>query len=139
MARRELRHRVLRHVQKEPSGCWRWTGSTTNGGYGTYRTMGLATTAHRVAFIAWFGAIPEALELDHKCKNTLCVNPAHLEPVTHAENVRRAVKAQQTHCIHGHEFTPENTRMKKNGCRACRRCAALWQAGNRVKQLEGRT
>jgi len=136
---RELRRRVLRRVQKS-AGCWNWTGAATVGGYGTYRTMGLATTAHRVAYIAWFGAIPEGAELDHLCRNTRCVNPAHLEPVTHLENVRRSAKAQQTHCVNGHAFIPQNTRIKGNGCRACKACAAAHQRRlrrRRAAQKEG--
>lgn len=45
--------------------------------------------AHRVAYELWVGPIPEGMELDHRCKVRACINPAHLEPVTHAENMRR--------------------------------------------------
>ncbi len=120
MDRRILRHRILARVQKAANGCWLWTSSSTNGGYGTYRTMGLSTTAHRIAYIAWLGEIPSGLELDHKCKNTRCVNPAHLEPVTHL----------------GHEFTPENTRIKNNGCRACVACQNRRNAVNNRRRRE---
>src|SRR3990167_9368970 len=124
--RRELRHRVLSRIVKRSDGCWIWQGSLTRGGYGTYKAMGLATTAHRIAYLAWIGEIPSELELDHKCRNTDCVNPAHLEPVTHTENVRRGQKASRTHCVAGHEFTPKNTRIKPNGTRGCRTCNAAY-------------
>lgn len=135
--RAELQRRVLARVSKDAaSGCWNWTGATTRGGYGTYRTMGMATTAHRVAYMAWVGDVPPGMELDHLCKNTRCVNPEHLEAVTHAENVARASKAMQTHCEAGHEFTEANTYTKKNGCRSCRTCNAARQRKLREKNQD---
>jgi len=106
-------------VEKSP-GCWTWTGTIDPGGYGHYK-LGQSQHAHRVAYELVVGPIPEGLELDHLCRNPSCVNPAHLEPVTHAENVRRGTVAQRTHCQKGHEYTPENTRMR-NGARVCREC-----------------
>jgi hypothetical protein len=70
------------------------------------------------------------LKLDHLCRNPACVRPDHLEAVTARENTLRgigptAVNALKTHCVHGHEFTPENTRMKgiRRVCRECQRAA----------------
>lgn len=54
--------------------------------------------------------------------------PSHLEPVTPAENGRRCswspstINATKTHCIKGHEYTPENTFITKRGARRCRTC-----------------
>lgn len=112
-----------------PEECWPWTGATTPKGYGHmgWREDGRRVDeyAHRVAYQLERGAIPEGLEIDHKCGVRSCCNPAHLEAVTHAENVRRGSKARQTHCHRGHEFTPENTRVKRNGTRDCRACARI--------------
>jgi len=47
------------------------------------------TIAHKFAYQAIIGPIPPGRELDHLCDNKLCVNPSHLEPVTHQENVIR--------------------------------------------------
>lgn len=77
--------------------CWLWTGGVGRG-YGIfYRGAdrgGSFTVAHRYAYEALVGPIPAGLTLDHLCRVRGCVNPAHLEPVTQAENVRRGWKAR---------------------------------------------
>lgn len=72
-----------------PSGCWLWTGSTANG-YGQARVGGKTVRAHRASYELLVGPIPEGLTLDHLCHVKNCVRPEHLEPVTAAENTRRA-------------------------------------------------
>ena len=63
-------------------------------GYGLKRDGDKMVTAHRYVYEKEVGQIPLGLELDHKCKNRSCVNPTHLEPVSHAENVRRGAKTK---------------------------------------------
>ena len=74
------------------AGCWLWTATLNNVGYGHFGFGGggKLVLAHRWAYLTFIGPIPEGLELDHTCNVRHCVNPAHLEPVTHAENQARA-------------------------------------------------
>lgn len=108
-------------------GCWLWTGPQAGGGYGQFSIDGKFRPAHRVAYEWIVGPIQPGLVLDHLCVVRLCVNPAHLEPVTQRENVLRsdalsAQNARKTHCKYGHEFTPENIKWTKQGWRTCRTC-----------------
>lgn len=93
MARRTEAERFWSKVDKiDPEGCWLWTAGRDEKGYGTFRlTRGKMTKAHRWSYIDAFGDHAPGLELDHLCKTRACVRPDHLEPVTHRENIRRAM------------------------------------------------
>lgn len=123
--------------------CIAWVGMTTRHGYGwvqiNHGKKVKRMMAHKFAWELTNGKVPEGLVLDHVCRNKGCVNPAHLEPVTNAENVRRGAKFI-THCPRGHEYTPENTYyMKRNRthrkCRACHRDQEYER--RRTKKLDG--
>ena len=73
------------------NGCWYWCGSTSKDGYGRVSWHGRTVSSHRVAYGNFYGYVPfNGWELDHLCNNRCCVNPVHLEPVTHRTNIRRA-------------------------------------------------
>lgn len=106
--------------------CWLWTGAVSSAGYGVLSVDGSLVLAHRFSYHLFVGET-DATDLDHLCRTTLCVNPFHLEPVTHAENIRRGMAARppKKRCNNGHEFTPENTGRRKEGTRYCIECARV--------------
>lgn len=114
--------------------CWLWTGGDDGQGYGRFITEGQSVYAHVYSAILEAGPIPEGVDVHHRCENTLCVRPDHLERLTKAEHARR--HRVTTHCRRGHEFTPENTHLY-HGVRACRTCAALRARERRAAQKEG--
>ena len=129
--------------------CWEWDHPDVHG-YGVIWWHQRSMKAHRLAYELLVGPIPGGLTLDHLCRNTTCVNPDHLEPVTLRVNILRgespfARNARKTHCLEGHPFTQNNTRfffrLPKRGrpgglgryCRTCgnareRRRSALQKA-----------
>jgi hypothetical protein len=106
--------------------CVLWTGALDRRGYGTFDNQ----YAHRMAYVAERGPIPEGLVIDHLCRNHACVNVDHLEAVTAEENKRRgqsvpAVHARKMHCKVGHPYDEANTYLRPdNGNRGCRACRA---------------
>lgn len=119
---------MCRYVPSEGGlGCWDWEGHIDKFGYGKITWQYTGYLAHRLIYTHLVGPIPEGLEIDHLCRNRSCVNPDHLEPVEHVENVRRAAaipnnRPLKTHCKHGHAFTEPNTYVRPNGDRVCRTC-----------------
>lgn len=104
-------------------GCWFWTGRRNYKGYGLCGN----NLAHRSVYSALVGEIPAGMTLDHLCNCRGCVNPDHLEPVTLRENqlrrLRRVNHRHDTHCLRGHEWNEENTLIRRDGYRKCRKCA----------------
>lgn len=116
--------RFASRIHADPEGCWLWTGPTDSHGYAQTRRDGLI---HRATYVEAKGPIPHTLELDHLCRVRHCVNPNHLEPVTHRENVLRgdgiaAIAAQATHCPAGHPYAGRNLVIFADGKRRCRAC-----------------
>lgn len=136
--------RIMLHIVIDfATGCWVWQGGkTVKYKYATTSVnvdgKTINVMAYRHSFAIFIGPIPDGLEIDHLCRNPGCVNPWHLEAVTHLVNVRRGGRAQQTHCKHGHEFTPENIyTWKKRPGRACVICRSNMDRNrNRNKKSE---
>lgn len=116
-------------------GCWIWQQAKHPTGYGLIRVRvgkkKITKRAHRIAYAAFIGAIPDGLDLDHLCRNRACVNPWHLEPVTRSTNLKRGLVGQEiadvqrakTHCRRGHPYAGTNLYKDKTGRRHCRSCS----------------
>ena len=151
MAKVNLETRLLAKIDKHGplwngTPCWNWKGCNKQGGYGQIHVRWVPghgsrqRLAHVVAYELFVRPMPTGLELDHLCRNHGCVNPEHLEAVTHKENTRRgdggkisgARLRARTHCRKGHPYDTENTYIHiTNGSRVCRKCVAastrLWR------------
>lgn len=117
---------------KEP--CREWAGYVNANGYG--KSAGVL--AHRAAYEAAYGPIPQALQIDHVCRNRKCVEPTHLEAVTARENLLRgetltAKNAAVTACPQGHPYDEANTHYHR-GARRCRTCRANYHTRRRAKR-----
>lgn len=121
-------------VEEDDRGCWVWQAAVKGHGYGSFHLNGALRSAHRLVWENLVGPIPDGLTIDHLCRNKLCVNPAHLEPVTAAENLRRRYR-EQTHCLRGHLLAGANLSIKTNGTRRCKACH---NARNRARRLAER-
>lgn len=114
----------------DPNACWlvptrRKDGYST--AYDVFEKRQRPT--HCIVYERLVGRVPNGLELDHLCRVRNCVNPSHLEPITHRENVLRgktiaAARAAQTHCVNGHPLSGENLFRQHSGGRRCRTCNA---------------
>jgi hypothetical protein len=112
------------------SGCRIWMNSLRLG-YGRVSWNGKLHSAHVLSYELAKGKIPDGLEIDHLCRITSCINPDHLEAVTHKENVARSPhgkdgglrKLAKTHCPSGHPYSGENLVISGTpGYRRCRIC-----------------
>lgn len=118
--------------------CWEWLGFRNDRGYGVMTFQRVSRYVHRRVWELLVGPVPQGLELDHLCRNHACCNPDHLEPVTHAENVRRGASAAvavdvlrrryespKKFCKRGHVLDDEAyVHDGRRQCRACRRITA---------------
>ena len=122
--REQLVTRFMARVQSvpgpPPTPCLLWTGALTKKGYALFHVRPF-NTAHVWAYHTFVGPVPEGHELDHLCKRRHCANHGHVEPVPHAVNVARGVRAQKTHCDKGHPLTGDNLKTSR-GHRSCRTC-----------------
>lgn len=113
----------------DATGCWLWTAARKRG-YGVFHFDGRQRLAHRLAFQALVGPVPEGLVLDHfACDNPPCCNPEHVRPATVRENTLRSrssfagINSRKTHCHRGHPLDGEHLMLVPGGrqCRTCRK------------------
>lgn len=112
--------------------CWAWTGATrgtgARGAYAQVSFRGRHVSAHRLCYELLVGPIEAGKQLDHLCRNRLCINPEHLDPTTGLENLLRssittaAINSAKTSCPQGHPYDNANTYIDKRGKRYCRAC-----------------
>ena len=130
MAKLSVVERFHAKVEKTDT-CWLWTAFVDQDGYGKFWDGEQITFAHRVAYRLFVGPIPDGYQVDHVkergCSHRNCVRPDHLEAVPPVVNNARSTSVsakhgRKTHCVNGHEFTPENTYERPTGGRHCREC-----------------
>lgn len=129
------------------TGCWLWTGCKLPTGHGQLTIKGKVYQAHRVSAYLWLGldinnrfmgSRRDRSQVNHKCQNASCFNPAHLYVGTQRENVMDIPREKrggrfQTHCEKGHPMTPDNY-TRRTGCLTCFKAyQAKWRAENRAK------
>jgi hypothetical protein len=125
-----LQSTLLSNRNITPSGCWEWTKCKSKSGYGKIKWRPIGDLrVHRVAAMLWLNLdIKSPILVCHKCDNPICFNPDHLFLGSIADNKRDEIakgrnhNRRKTHCINGHEFTPENTWLGKSSGRNCRTC-----------------
>ena len=128
---REPIQRFFTHIDMDFGECYLWISNKDKDGYGIFSYNGSNVLAHRYSYEAFVSYIPEGLVIDHVCRNTSCVNPSHLEPVTQRENVLRgynpaSINSKKLYCINGHSLSGKNLYInRKANKRYCRECGRI--------------
>jgi HNH endonuclease len=132
-----LLDRTVLELHPELGSCWIWIGGTNSSGYGYLHSRDRIVGVHRLGYTLLAGPIPDGLEPHHLCHRRTCWNPAHLEPMTHYENLRRRTKPRQgsrprvstliytneTNCREGHQLAGDNLLVYAlTGTRKCKAC-----------------
>ena len=146
--RKTLEELYFSRVQRT-AGCWGWTGSIMQFGYGKIVPYKGASSisAHRASWMIYYGKIPEGMCVLHTCDNPICTNPEHLFLGTQMDNMRDAQrkgrlsvpekgwKRTTTHCPQGHKYSEENT-YRWHSLRICRKCHAAHERKRRENRRQ---
>ena len=131
---KDLQDVLLDIILYEPTtldtGCWKYPNLNSKG-YGRIELKGNNTTTHKLLYEYFVGSITNNLNIHHTCGNKWCCNFEHLKLVSSSEHRKlhmldpksiQNIRRQRTHCLHGHKYTPENTRITPKGQRCCKIC-----------------
>lgn len=130
--------RLLSSINKQ-NDCWLWQGQITRKGYGIIGYKNRKRRVHRISYVL-IGkkSLTPGLELHHKCRNRNCINPDHLEELTHKEHACKdefgKFNAQKKICIRGHPFAGDNLYVTSKGYRQCQKCMKMHMANFYVKK-----
>jgi hypothetical protein len=122
-----------------PGECWEWTARLVKG-YGAFSENGKQPYVHRRTWTLLVGKIADGLEVDHLCLNKACCNPAHLEPVTHRENMIRYGKNKPfpSRCRNEHELAGANLAITPGGRWRCRECTRTSSRATKERRRRAR-
>ncbi len=118
--------KIESHITRLPNGCWEWERKRRGSKYAVMEFDRRPRSVHRIMYTFAWGDIPDGLELDHICRNQYCVNPFHLEAVTHKTNMERGDFSSmiKAHCKRGHPMSGDNIYFRPgNGYRQCYACS----------------
>lgn len=133
-----------KYIPEPNSGCWIWLDFLSGSlGYGYFYLNGshsarVRIRAHRFSYELHKGLIPHGMVIDHLCRNPCCVNPDHLEAVTHRENVIRGQTTnRKERCKYGHLLSGDNLYTSPKGARQCLTCKKInakryWKTYRRI-------
>lgn len=134
-----------RYVVDLTTDCWVWIGPKNDRGYGTFsRPYRGEKKAHRAFWRKYVGEIAQGMEIDHLCRNRACVNPGHMEAVTHWENMQRSRRGQwgTERCLSGkHDVTGPDAWVvwpSRPDNRHCRKCYEAAYARMLLRRRNGR-
>lgn len=127
--KKSVEQRILDSITFCPNtGCWFWLKYTDKRGYGIIGVGPQPRLAHRVSYETFNGPINSGNDIHHCCRNKCCVNPNHLQQMTHSEhskldNVVAVLSSSKTKCPHGHNYSGDNVKLvnKKRICVTCAR------------------